>query len=87
MSGRVGPAAPGASEGIGLGALQSEMMAQLRRLNTAEGDELGREVERTRAVAALAGAVVESANVMLAAAKAQDSFVDGRSSLPKALTS
>lgn len=78
---------PGESTGVGLGALQAEMMAQLRRLNSAEGEDVEVEVGRTRAVASLAGAIVDNANVLLAAAKAQDGFVQASSRLPKELTS
>lgn len=73
---------------VGMGALQAEMMAQLRRLNAASTpEEVEREVCRARAVADLGGAIVDNMNTMLRAAKIQDEFVDARSRLPRALLS
>lgn len=72
--------------GIGIGALQGELMRQIRRLGAASGiDAVELEVQRSHAVASLAQAAIDNANTMLRAAKIQDEFTDKTSRLPKTL--
>lgn len=54
-----------ANNGTGLTELNQELFAQLRRLSTAQGDELKTELERTNAVCNIAGRVVDNATLAL----------------------
>lgn len=77
-----------ATAGVGMLALQEELMRQVRRLNDEQDpDSLEREMERTKALASLGSVVIDNANTMLRAAQVKDGFMNKASSLPRGLLS
>ncbi|ACV22602.1 Uncharacterised protein [Slackia heliotrinireducens] len=60
-----------------MGTLNDALFRELERLESAEGDGLQREVERAKAVADLAGKVIDNARTSLQAVRLQREAEDG----------
>lgn len=74
-----------AAQGVGMGSLQTELMAQLRRLNgVTDPQEVQREIDRSRAMADLGDTIIGNANTMLRAAQVVDGLGNTRL-VPKGL--
>ena len=70
-----------------LGDLNNFLFAQLDRLDNEEleGDELLKEIARSKAVSDVAGKVIENANIVLQAQKHMDEFKGTDVTMPRML--
>ena len=70
-----------------LGDLNNFLFAQLERLDNEEleGDELLKEIARSKAVSDVAGKVIENANIVLQAQKHMDEFKGTDTTMPRML--
>lgn len=67
--------------------LNNHLFMAMERLNDEElkGDDLKREIERSKAMSSIAGAIVSNASLALDAAKFRDSSMGDASTMPKLL--
>ncbi|WP_455136361.1 hypothetical protein [Thermophilibacter sp.] len=71
-----------------LGDLTDHLFAELERLGdeSLTPEELGAEIERSKAISSIAQTVINNANVVLKAAMFQDDRMDANGKLPRMLT-